>query len=116
MNMYQTRQQDDGLSAAAAGAVPVGGSVLMCGDVTAWPGFVTCEGVRCCGALCVQEPMMKVTNVCRDDGAGKFCMRGTTATKDMKVCGDAWHAQSIPHEMVQDVVSFSLHWHLSTSG
>lgn len=28
---------------------------------------------------------MKVGKVCRDEGAGEFCMRGTYATKDIKV-------------------------------
>jgi hypothetical protein len=29
---------------------------------------------------------MKVAKVCRDEGAGRFCMRGTVATKPITVC------------------------------
>jgi hypothetical protein len=29
---------------------------------------------------------MKVATVCRDEGAGEECMRGTVATKSIRVC------------------------------
>jgi hypothetical protein len=37
------------------------------------------------GPSCAQEPLMKVATVCRDEGAGEACMRGTVATKAIKV-------------------------------
>ncbi len=33
----------------------------------------------------MQEPLIRVGKVCRDEGAGEFCMRGTYATRDIKV-------------------------------
>ena len=32
-----------------------------------------------------QAPLLKVGRVCRDEGAGQFCMRGTHATRDIAV-------------------------------
>ena len=33
----------------------------------------------------MQEPLMRVAEVCRDEGVGEMCMRGTVATKAIRV-------------------------------
>ena len=35
--------------------------------------------------MAAQEPLVAVGRVCRDEGAGRICMRGTYANRDIQV-------------------------------
>lgn len=43
----------------------------------------------------MQEPLLAVGKVCRDEGAGRVCMRATYATRDIQVRGRLWRLPAV---------------------